>query len=323
MGIRNLNKFFKENTKTSIYLCNLHELAGKKIVVDISIYLYKFTADNTLIENIYLMLSLFNHYNIIPVFVFDGKPPDEKYSVILKRKEIKKNAEEEYKKLSEILQKKSYSDDYEKQEIINNMDVLKKKFVYINKNDITIVKNLIKYYGFTYYTSQYEADDLCCLLTIKEKVWACLSEDMDMFVYGCPRVIRYLSLLNHTAVIYDLNGILNELGINQTELRQICVLSGTDYNVDNQFELDKSLKYFKKYYKLKNTKSIDFYTWLEEENIINNLDYLKDIYNKFDLEIKYINPTEIENIIVTSGSIMTNEIRNILKEDGFIFPINS
>jgi 5'-3' exonuclease len=110
------------------------------------------------------------------------------------------------------------------------MDILKKKFIYISKNDIEDVKNLIRYYGATYYDAPGEADELCALLVIKNKVWACLSEDMDMFVYGCPYIIRYLSLLNHTVVLYDMKNILENLSMSQSELREICILSGTDYN---------------------------------------------------------------------------------------------
>ena len=32
-------------------------------------------------ENMYLMLSIFRYYNVIPIFVFDGKPPPEKKRV--------------------------------------------------------------------------------------------------------------------------------------------------------------------------------------------------------------------------------------------------
>ena len=70
----------------------------------------------------------------------------------------------------------------EKQEIMNNMDMLKRKFVNVSKNDIENVKNLIRSYGATYYDAPGEADELCAMLTIKGKVWAYLSEDMDMFV---------------------------------------------------------------------------------------------------------------------------------------------
>ena len=78
MGIKNLNRFFKDNASSSINSINLEELAGKKIAVDINIYMHKYVSENSLIENMYLMLSVFRYYNITPVFIFDGKPPSAK-----------------------------------------------------------------------------------------------------------------------------------------------------------------------------------------------------------------------------------------------------
>lgn len=323
MGIRYLNRFLKDNASPSINLCNLAELSGKKIAVDISIYMYRFASDNTLIENIYLMLSVFRHYNIIPIFVFDGKPPPEKRELLQKRKEDKYEAEEEYNRLKKTLEINKDMDDSDKQEIIYNMDMLKKKFVNINKNDVLTIKDLIRSYGATYYDAPGEADELCAMLTIKDKVWGCLSEDMDMFVYGCPRVIRYLSLLNHTAVVYDLKGILNNLGISQKELREICVLSGTDYNIecdDTKNTLNNTLKLFKKYHK---SNSNSFYEWLNENNnnFIKDYDLLLKIYNMFDLSANHSNIKNFEKIKITNGPIMIENIKNILKTDGFMFPV--
>ena len=104
MGIRYLNRFLKDNASLSIKLCNLAELSGKKIAIDISIYMYRFASDDTLIENMYLMLSVFRHYNIIPIFIFDGKPPPEKRELLQKRKEDKHEAEEEYNRLKKSLE---------------------------------------------------------------------------------------------------------------------------------------------------------------------------------------------------------------------------
>ena len=58
MGIKHLNRFFKENAGESIKFISLADLSGKKIAVDISIYMYKYASDDILIENIYLMLSI-------------------------------------------------------------------------------------------------------------------------------------------------------------------------------------------------------------------------------------------------------------------------
>jgi 5'-3' exonuclease len=201
------------------------------------------------------------------------------------------------------------------------MDILKKKFVSISKNNIETIKQLIRGYGATYYDAPEEADKLCALLTIKDKVWACLSEDMDMFVYGCPRVIRYLSLLKHTAVIYDVKGILNNLGITQTNLRDICVLSGTDYNIEcnDSNKLTRTLKYFKKYNKL--NLEISFYEWLNENHneFIKDYDLLLKINNMFNLNTDDNIIKVFEKIRIINGPIIRDEIKKILAIDGFLF----
>jgi 5'-3' exonuclease len=287
---------------------------------------------------------VFRFYNIIPVFIFDGKPPAEKKELIIKRMEDRKTAQEEYNKLkSQLVETKDESD---KQEIIGNMDMLKKQIVHISKTQIEDVKNLIRTYGASYYDAPGEADELCAKLVIKGKVWGCLSEDMDMFVYGVNRVIRYLSLLNHTAVLYDLEGILQELEITQKELREICVLSGTDYNMNNKKLQDKKIEnknedkrseelpklyktiyYFNTFKKEEHNKCSEFYNWLlENTSYIDIDDYqvLQRIYSMFDLlSVKECDDKLklFHSISITNGPILIGNMREILKKDGFIFPM--
>ena len=147
-------------------------------------------------------------------------------------------------------------DNDDRQEITSTMDALKKKFIYIQKDEIIKVKELIRAFGASYYDAPGEADELCALLAIKKKVWASMSEDMDLFVYGCTRVLRYFSLMKHNAVIYHTKKIFEELGIPEKEFRQICILSGTDYNIHTNKNVDlyNTLKMFKKYWQPQNWK---------------------------------------------------------------------
>jgi len=231
MGIRYLNSYLREKCPNSIRVMHMSNLSGKQIAIDISIYLYKYEADDALLENMYQMLSIFRYYNIIPIFIFDGKPPPEKRALLIKRKEDKKEAQQEYDVLKKSLENNTDCDDAEKQDIINTMDQLKKQIVNINRDKIELIKSLIRAYGGTYYDAPGEADELCALLVLKKIVWACLSEDMDMFVYGCARVLRYFSLINHSIVLYNMKGILEDLSMSHTEFKEVCVLSGTDYNI--------------------------------------------------------------------------------------------
>ena len=90
MGIKYLNNFLRTKCEDSIKSISISELSGKKIAIDISIYMYKYESNNTLIENMYLMLAIFRQYNIIPIFIFDGKPPTEKKALLKKRNEDKR-----------------------------------------------------------------------------------------------------------------------------------------------------------------------------------------------------------------------------------------
>ena len=324
MGIRQLNKFLRSECKEeNIKFINIAELSCKKIAVDISIYLYKFIGDGLLIENMYLMLSIFRHYNIIPIFIFDGKAPTEKKELLKKRKLDKNAARAEFNILKQELT--DVTDNDEKQEIINSMDLLKKQFITISKEQVEQVKKLIRVFGATYFDAPGEADELCAALVIKNKAWACLSEDMDMFVYGCTRVLRYLSLMNHTVVLYGIKGILEDLDITQKELREICVLSGTDYNFNsskkNELGLYKTMYYFKKFQKdfKKNGLNKGFYEWLlENTDYIEDLEHLKNIYNMFDLTNSHENIQVFDNIKITNGPIIKKELYAILENEGFI-----
>ena len=115
MGIKHLNRFLRTQCSDSINFVSIAELSGKKIAVDISIYMYKFHADNTLIENIYLMLSIFRYYKITPIFVFDGKSPTEKKALLEKRRADKKEAEKQYNKLKKELIENKEIDEADKQ----------------------------------------------------------------------------------------------------------------------------------------------------------------------------------------------------------------
>ena len=320
MGIRNLNRYLRENCHESIRCINISELSGKKIVVDISIYLYKYEAENILLENMYVMLSIFRYYNIIPIFIFDGKPPPEKKALLQKRREDKEAAQEEYYKLKKLLECKEEDDD--KQDIIASMDQLKKQIVQINKDKIESVKALIRAYGATYYDAPGEADELCALLVIKKKVWACLSEDMDLFVYGCTRVLRYFSLISHRVVLYHTRGIYEELKMTQKEFKEICVLSGTDYNINSNgnndiISLRLTIKHFRKF---KETSEKDFYTWLmKNTEYITDIEFLNKINKMFNIEYDCDKLEIFKNIKIVNGPIRQEEIKNIMKEEDFIF----
>lgn len=317
MGIKHLNGFFRDNCTKSISQIHLRNLRNKKIVIDISIYLYKFMSDDALLENIYLMISIFRHYNIKPLFVFDGPPPKEKLPLLVMRKEAKKNAEQELKTIRENMENEE--DHKVKQEMVEQIDQLKKKCVKIHSRDINKVKQLMDAYGVNYVDAPGEADELCAYMVINNEAYACISEDMDMFVYGCPRVLRYFSILKKTGIMYNFKHMMMELEINATEFRQICVSSGTDYNKEH-VPLQKILNTFKKFRNKKSDEdNVEFLEWVVSNTKYFNNTSLDELRN---IETMFINlSVEIdEKINFNNSYVDTHILHEIMKEEGFIFP---
>ena len=53
----------------------------------------------------------------------------------------------------------------------------------ITREDVDLIKSLFDAYGISHITAIGEADILCASLVLKKKVYAVLTEDMDLFAY--------------------------------------------------------------------------------------------------------------------------------------------
>lgn len=317
MGIKYLNSFIKDNCKKSVYQIPLRNLRNKKIVIDISIYLYKYMSEDALLENIYTMISIFRHYNIKPLFVFDGPPPKEKLPLLELRKEAKKNAEKEMTSLKEEMEHENNKQVI--QEMQEQMDQLKKKCVKIHSRDINKVKQLMDAYGMQYIDAPGEADELCAYLVIHNHAYACMSEDMDMFVYGCPRVLRYFSILRKTTIIYEFKNMMQELQISANEFRQICVSSGTDYNTES-IPLYKVLHQFKKYKVKNNDANIDFFQWIFTNTLYLQRSTIEELYNIENMFKNIVMDDVMSSLNFNYNTIMTEDLQTIMSNEDFIFP---
>ena len=315
MGIKLLNRFFLERcNKRSIYKMHMRQLTNKTIVIDTSIYLYKFAAENAIAENMYLLISIFKKYKIKPIFVFDGKPPDEKKDLLLQRRNDKKEAQQKYIDIKNTLDKEGL-DEEKRNALLSNMETLKKQFIRIKECDILKTKKLMDSYGVCYYDAPGEADVLCCQFVKSGIAWACLSDDMDMFVYGCARVLRHLSILNHTVIFYDTSRILNDIKLSEDNLRDILVLSGTDYNSRNETNLIETMKWFNEYKKGANSQTMQFYDWL-----VKYTKYIKDLNRLLTTRSMFILENNDNLIFKEEEKIFDiDNLKSLLIQDGFIF----
>ena len=154
MGIQHLNQFMRANCPDAIKQITLGQLRGKVIAVDTSIYMYRFAGEGILIEGMYQLISLFRHYEIVPMFIFDGKMPTEKNEILNIRREAKAAAEKKYDIVKERINSSNAQDDV--RELRYEMDSLRKKFVRLRNTDIRNVKKLMDVCGVTYYNAEGE-----------------------------------------------------------------------------------------------------------------------------------------------------------------------
>lgn len=328
MGIKYLNSYFMEHcSEKSIHKTHLSALRNKVLVIDTSIYLYKFVEKCALHENLYLMISIFRKYDIVPVFVFDGKPPPEKKEMLIKRKKEKDAAEEKWNTLKQETEQNAETlgvEELAKAEL--ELDRLKKRFVRIRDTDIATAKRIMEVYGAFYVEAHGESDQLCAYLVRHRFAYACVSDDMDMFLYGCDRVLRHLSLVTHDATEYNTNTILDELTIDANTFRDILILSGTDYNMHETVkfsELFRLFDYWKQTTRMAGENA--FVDWARQHCFIRlDTEKMGKIRRMFSVD-EYIRQnrdllkTLMEHIPFGCANINLDALKTVMRDDGFLF----
>ena len=171
----------------------------------------------------------------------------------------------------------------------------------------------------SYINSPTEADHLCSYLSQGENVY-CVSDDMDMFIYGCKNIVRNIDLQDDSLLLYSYENILSDLNMTDKELKEILILSGTDYNIDLNTSLSETLKWFSSYKKeiAKKEVCIDFYDWLiKNTKYVEDLDKLNKLYAYFSKEYLLAFDSNIE--VPKQKEKNEMKIQEIMREEGFVF----
>ena len=293
MGIKGLTKIINKESPDSIKTEQLHNLSGKKVAIDASLFIYKYLMNirsngNTLknknmkctshISGIFYKTSLYLSLGITPIYIFDGKPPDEKNNIIKERKEKAYNAKKNIENANTIEEKVK----------------LEKQSIRLTKEHIDDIKNLLKLMGVTYLHIDGEAEAIGSELCRINYVDYMITEDMDTMAFGCPKLIRNCldkSIKRNDVIsIIDLNKILNDINIDYDKFIQLCILCGCDY-CDNIPKIGqvKALSIIKKYNKIE-----DFINDKHKYNIPENyIDKFNKSIELFKLYRDKLNPNEI------------------------------
>jgi flap endonuclease-1 len=318
MGIYLLHTFLKRQCKDVVQKKHFIQLKNKRVAVDTSIYLYLFSQENRLLENFYDLCSTFYIHKITPIFIFDGKPDEDKKDELALRKEKKQNAEKEYTELIEYLKQRDNNEELEMYE--KKLNALKKQFLRIHTYHIRKVKSLITAFGMMYIDAPSESDALCSYLCVNNIVDACISEDTDMFVYGCPTIYRGLDLKTNSVFVYTNTSIMKHLNIEFPNFQMLCLLCDNDYykTGNTMFSIYKKYKQYIEKYK-KDDYSIIREDFVKKYQKHGNIDDYFNVYDKYNIS-KYKNSfVEYDSLKIQNTNYDKEQITKIMKKCKFYF----
>jgi len=229
MGIKGLLQLIKKYAPGSINTKIMSQYKGCYLINDAIQQIYKYciairkkgsdmtSKNGKVISHLYAIKSIIQSslkYNIIPIFIFDGKSPDIKYETIKMRKNKYKIA------------KLKLEEDIIGEEKIKYY----KKTFRPTEEMITECKTFLTLSGIPWIQAPEEADSECASITKSDchNVNRIISDDMDMLVFGSPYLLKNFNK-NGEIMEISLQKILEELKVSHSDFVDICILIGCDY----------------------------------------------------------------------------------------------
>ncbi|HLD83419.1 MAG TPA: flap endonuclease-1 [archaeon] len=215
----------------------ISELSGKTIAVDSLNWLYQFLSiirqrdgqpleDSSGSVTSHLSGIFYRSLNLMEagvklVYVFDGKPPKLKEKTAEIRREARHEAAAKWKAARER------GDGEEAKKYAMRSSV-------ITSEMLEESRALLDAMGIPWIIAPSEGEALCSVMAAKGDAYAAATQDYDAFLFGCPRVLRNLSISNVKRGIFPqmltLKDMTESLGITREQLILLGILVGTDYN---------------------------------------------------------------------------------------------
>jgi len=343
MGIKGLTQLLKKKNAYNVVEKHLSKYKGKSIAIDTSILLYKYRygSGNDQLSHIYGILGKcmsFLSNGVIPIFVHDGEPPEEKSEVLSKRTDQRTKLNNKIEDLK--IQIREYTTDSDSEDdglgkLKVSLSKLEKQVVRVSQTHRKEVFYLLKLLGLPNFVAEGEGEAGCVELQKKGIADYVYSEDMDVLTFGCTKFLRASNKKDYYTEI-SLNDILDNLEMNQDEFVDLCILCGCDYtctiprvgmmtsynlikkyrtidgiiqNVD-KYKIPEDFKYEKARELFKQQVNLPDISYkienLEEENLKTFLLEEKNMSEKF------VN-RYIQNFKKVSGKFKVNTVKNYFK----------
>jgi len=159
---------------------------------------------------------------VLPVWVFDGKPPERKIGTIRQRIVAKEKAEEQWQEALAA----------------GDLETARRRAAQTSRLTRPMVeelRQLLQALGVPFVQAPGEGEAQAAVMAARGTVWATGSEDYDSLLFGSPRLVRGLAARGRGgatpgAQLIDRSELLSSLGISDEELILLGIVMGTDFN---------------------------------------------------------------------------------------------
>lgn len=249
---------------------------------------------------------------IKPVYVFDGPMPEFKSATAQQRRDVRAEAMREWK---EALERKD----------LEAAKKYAKRSSTITKEIIEDSKSLLIAMGVPAIQATSEGEALCSIMAKNSDAYAAATQDYDSLLFGCPRLIRNLSIsgkrkrgnsyitINPSVIL--LEDVLQSLGINQNQLILIGILIGTDYNPGGVagYGPKKALELVKEKKTLKAV--MDEVLWEFDASAEDIYDFFrKPLEAEYEIRFKDLDEEAVKKILCDEHDFSEERIENSIKK---------
>lgn len=213
----------------------LSELKGKVVALDAANTIYQFLTSIRQMDGTPLMDhegNVTSHFSgilyrtsslvdkgIKPIYVFDGKPHVLKKDTQAARREIRDEAEIQWKKAVDE----------------GRIEDARKFAVRSSRMSTGIIegsKALLELMGIPYVQAKSEGEAQASYMVHKGDAWCVASQDYDCILFGAPRMLKNIAVRgprSRLEIIY-LNEVLEQNELTREQLVDVAILVGTDFN---------------------------------------------------------------------------------------------
>jgi len=226
---------------------SLRDLRGRTLAVDASSIIHQFLSlvryptgvplmdeeghiTSSLAGLFYRCTKLIYRHGIELIFVFDGKSPPAKFSWMTEeeRKKRRDRFERALRDWRQALERGDMRTAFSKA-VTTGM---------IDSDIIADAKRLLHLLGISTVQAPGEAEAQATHITKRGRAWAVNSRDFDCLLFGAPRMARYVSIagvyrgigMPSRPEVFELKQVLQSLGLTHSQLLDLAILTGTDYN---------------------------------------------------------------------------------------------